>query len=104
MTHNPSPLSSNLNGDTHPLTRNREELVMNTATETDTPIEWIGNRAYIGDALVAITAQSYYGLRIGLWNGADARMGWYDAKIINLDKIRANGDLETIPDDADTDI
>ena len=67
--------------------------------ETDT-IVWKDGRAFIGDKLVAVVAQSYYGLRIGLWHGDDQKMGWHNAKIIDLDEIHAAGDLEEIPDDA----
>ena len=64
------------------------------------PIVWKDGQAFIGDKLVAVVAISYYGLRVGLWHGEDQKMGWHNAKIINLDEIRAAGELEEIPSDA----
>jgi len=76
---------------------------MKTATAT---IDWRHHHAFIGDEFVAVLAESYGGLKLGVWSGIDGRVRWLtitagESATDMLADMHRRGDLETIPADAD---
>jgi len=76
---------------------------MKTATAT---IDWRHQHAFIGDDFVAVLAESYGGLKLGVWRGIDGRVHWLtitagESATDMLVEMHARDDLETIPEDAD---